>query len=291
MLNLIVSPKAQNNKAESIAKAVVKYLKTVKVEYSVYFSQTFEELRKNVETLMSFGENEYIVVGDDVVLSEVLNSVKDVSKIKLGIIPTSKQDDFASYLGLESHPIEAIKKILEKQVDTIDLLLVNNMRVLNTVIVGASANMYEAYDQFKVKNIISKQYASIKFANAFDGIELSLDVKGSKTKKENIFELIVANGGKSKGKAVSPLANVEDGLFNVSYSTMEDSINKKKTVRIFQEGEHIYDERTKQQWVTNLKITNPEKQIKALIDGRVYNLESLEITLIEKGLKIYRSKI
>ena len=115
MLNLIVSPKSHNSNAENITKTVVKFLKAENVEYSVYFSRSFEDLKENVQTLISFGENEFVIVGDDVVIFEVLNSIKDITKIKLGIIPTSKKDDFATYLNLPTHPIDAIKKILKKK--------------------------------------------------------------------------------------------------------------------------------------------------------------------------------
>ena len=57
---------------------------------------------------------------------------------------------------------------------------------------------------------------------------------------------------------------------------------------MFNKGEHIYDENTKQHWLKTLKITNPDKKIKALIDGKIYNLEEMNISIIENGLKIYK---
>ena len=290
MLNLIVAPKVHNDNAETIAKSVVKYLKQEKVEYSVYFSESFASITENVENLISFGENEFVIIGDDAVISSVLNSVKDISKLKIGIIPTGKKDDFASYLGLETKPIEATKKILEKSIETVDFLLANNMKVINNIVIGASAEIFEAYDQFKLKNPISQIYAESKYGKTFAGIELTLDVKGSKNKTEKVFELVVANGGNCKGKHISPLSNVEDGLFNLIYTTTEQTEDKKKTLKLFNTGNHIYEENTKQQWINNLKITNPDKKIKALIDGAVYTFESLDISVIEKGLKIYNTK-
>lgn len=290
MLNLIVAPKSHNENAESYAKSVVKYLKQEKVEYSVYFSESFASISENVENLISFGENEFVIIGDDAVISSVLNSVKDITKLKIGIIPTSKKDDLAGYLEFETKPVEAIKKIMQKKIESIDFLLVNNMKVVNNVIIGASAEVSEAYDQFKMKNIVSKIYAENKYSNAFAGIELTMDTKGTKNKTENIFELVVANGGLCKGKKISPLSNVEDGIFNVIYTAMEDIENKKKTFKLFNSGNHIYAESSKQQWVNNLKITNADKKIKALIDGSVYTFESLDISIVEKGLKIYNSK-
>ena len=109
-----------------------------------------------------------------------------------------------------------------------------------------------------------------------------------KNKKETVFDLVVANGGLSKGKPVSPLSNVQDGLFNLNYSNTSNKEDKKKFAKMFKKGTHIYDDDTKQYWLSNLKITNPDKKIKALVDGKVCNFEQINISILEKGLKLYK---
>ncbi len=287
MLNVIVAPYEYNSLGERYAKRIVKYLKSEQVEYSVYFSLNFEQIKENMKQLLSFGENEFVVVGDDVVLNTVISCVKDLSKVKIGIVPTSKHDDFASYLGISSNPIQAIKDIMLKKVENVDIMIVNDMTVLNNVIIGASVEVFHQFSQYKLKNFISQKFAIAKYGNAFSGIDLSLESK-NKTKKETVFELVVANGGFSKGKPVSPLSNMQDGLFNLTYSIVSHKPGKKKFIKMFNKGEHIYCEDTKQHWINQLKITNPEKKIKALIDGKIYNLEQLNISIIENGLKIYK---
>lgn len=288
MLNLIVSPKVISPNAEKITKRIVKYLKNENVDYSVFFLQSLDDVVKNVTELISFGETEFVVVGNDIVINSVVNAAKDLSKIKLGVIPVGDNDDFANYLNLETNPIQAIKNILNKKVESIDLLLVNNIRVVNNIIIGASVEVFEQFDQFKLKNIITEKYATITYGNKFQGIQLNLDVKNSKGKKENVFELVVANGGLCKGKEVSPLSNMTDGLFNLNYSTIMSKDANRKYLHKFNKGEHVYDAETKQYWLNNLKITNQDKKIKALIDGKVLELESLDIKIVERGLKLYK---
>ncbi len=287
MLNLIVAPKAHNQSAEGRAKKVVKYLKSEQVEYSVYFSQSFDQVKENVKHLLSFGESEFVIVGDEAVVSCVLSCFKDLHKIRIGIIPTSSKDDFASYLGISSNPTHAIKEILKKQVENIDIMIVNDMAVLNSIVIGASVDILNKFNQFKIRNFISEKYATLKYGNKFPGIELTLENKG-KAKRENVFELYVANGGFSKGKIISPLSNLKDGVFNVNYRTVSDKPSKKKFLNMVNKGNHIYDEETKQHWMNNLKITTPDKKIRAIIDGRIHNVEELNISIIESGLKIYK---
>ena len=287
MLNIIAAPKQHNSRAERHTKTIVKYLKSEQVEYAVYFSQTFDDVKENVKQLLSFGENEFVIVGDDVVINTVLTCFKDLHKVKIGIVPTSKHDDFASYLGISPKPNQAIKDILLRHIENVDIMVVNGMPVLNNVSVGATVEIFHQYNQYKIKNFISEKFATSKYGNKFSGIELTLENK-NKAQKENIFELVIANGGFSKGKPVSPLSNMQDGLFNVNYTTISNRQGKKKYIKMFNKGNHVYSEDTKQYWMNSLRVTNPEKKIKALIDGKIHNVEELNISIIESGLKIYK---
>jgi len=288
MLNLIVAPKKHDAKAESFAKRIVKYLKTEKVEYSVYFSLSLEDITTNVNELTMLGESEFVVIGNDIILNQFINSFKDLNKIKLGIVPTSGKDDFARYLGLETSPVLAIKQILKKKVQEVDFLLVNDQKVLNNVIIGASVEAYEQYSQYGWQSFITEVFAEIKTKNKFTGIELTMQSKNSKARKENIYELFIANGGYSRAKHISPLSNVRDGLFNLVYTPFNDKKSSIKALKGYEDGEHIYNENVKQFWLDNIKITNADNKIKALIDGRVCNFEKLEISVIENGLKLYK---
>ena len=166
-------------------------------------------------------------------------------------------------------------------------MLVNDMTVLNNVVVGASVEVFHMYNQYKIKNFIFEKFASAKYGKNYSGIELIFDNK-SKSKKETVFELVIANGGYSKRRPVSPLSNMQDGLFNVSYTLISNSHANGKYIKMFNKGEHIYSDETKHYWMTRLKITNPDKKIKALIDGKIYNLEELNISILENGLKLYK---
>lgn len=288
MLNLIVAPKKYDAKAESYTKRIVKFLKTKKVEYSVYFSSLLEDITANINELIALGETEFVVIGGDIVLNQFINSLKDLNKIKFGIIPTHNKDDFARYLELETSPILAIKQILKKNIHEVDFLLVNDQKVLNNIIIGSSVEIFEQYSQFGWQSFVTEVLAKLKTKNKFVGIELTMGSKNSKARTEQIYELIVANGGYSKGKKVSPLSNLNDGLFNLVYTNSNDVKVAKKSLKGYADGEHIYNENVKQFWLNNLKITNTDNKIKALIDGKIQNLEKLEISIIEKGLKIYK---
>jgi len=287
MLNLIVAPKLQNSKAEKYTKKIAKFLKENNVEFSVYFSRTLEDVSVNINELILFGETEFVLIGDDVTLHQFVNSFKDLNKIKLGIIPTSSKDDFARYLELETSPIFAIKRILKRNIEEIDYLVVNDKRVVNSVVVGAGVEIEEVYSQFKWKNFITKTITKFRAKNKIKSGEYSISTKNSKSKTESIYELIIANGGYSKGKKISPLSNVKDGLFNLICVTQNLDSTEVDDVKNFNKNK-LDGEEIKQSWLNNVKITNSDNKIKAMLDGKIYNFDKLDIVIVEKGLKIYK---
>lgn len=287
MLNIIVAPAISTKGAIKSAKIIAKYLKTQNVEYSVYFSHDFEEVKSNINQLTDFGESDFVLVGDDLIVKTFVNTIKDLTKVKFGIVPTGNCNDFATYLGLSKNPTEAISGILNKNIENVDFMLVNDKRVINSVIIGASVETEEKFNQYKMKNFVTHTFADIKYASKFEGVELTLSGRSMKTQNEKFYELIIANGGLNKGQQISPLSNLKDGNFNAIFLTQTTEKENGAFFKNYRNGKHIYDDETKQLWLNNIKITSKNKQIKCMIDGDICTEEQLDITLVEGGLNIY----
>ena len=266
MINIIVAPRSEDKSAEGIAKKVVKYLKTAKVEFSTYFSSNLEDVKTIAGEVESLGETNFVIVGDDIVLSVFLNALKSIEKVTLGMIPTANENDFATYLNISENPITAIKDILKNNAIATDLLIANNMRVLNNIVIGSSAEENKK----------------------FSGVTLFLDAKKAKQKKVTIFDLVVANAGLNKMKNLSPLANVDDGLFNLTYLPLKSEKENLSAFKSFKSGNQIYLNDIHQFWLDNLKITGDRKKFVALIDKQPIEFETLNISILEKGIKIHR---
>ena len=288
MLNLIVAPAQYNKNGEKITKKIVHFLKAENKEYSVYFFTNFDELDAQARELTEQLETEFAIIGDELVLGHFLNNVKDITKIKIGIIPISKHDDFANYLEINVNPIQAIKTILENKIEHVDFLIMNNKIVLNNISIGASVELFEIYNSYKIKNYITRKFATLKHANKIEDFEILIDNKTNKPKKEMVYELCVSNGGILNGKHVNPLANVKDGLFNLSYSVDLEAKNKKSYLFKFNTGEQIYNEHTKQVWLSTVSLKKPEGDLKVMADGVIETHPEININIVEGGLKIYR---
>ena len=290
MLNLIVAPQEQNSNAETCTKKVVKILKNEKAEYSVYFSTSMQDVAANVQELINLGESDFILVGDDTLIHTFINTVKDLSKVKIGLIPTGNQNDFANYIEIAKKPTQAIKDILEKNIENVDYLLLNNTtKIINNIAIGSTVELFEIFKTYKLQNSLTKKFLTMKYGNKFEGIELAFPTnKSTRPKYENIFELSISNGGLLHGNHLSPLSNVKDGLLNLNFAVVPEKDERKKYLKLFKKGNQIYNENPKQLWQNSVKIVNPDKRIKILADSCLMTVEELNVQVVENGLKIYK---
>ncbi len=290
MLNLIVAPLSECEKAEQYAKRVVSVLKQEKVEYAVYFSKALEDIFNSVQEILTLEENEFVIVGNDVVINTFLNAVKelsDISKVRFGIVPVKNNDDFARFLGIPFNPEKAIKDIIARKIDAVDYLLVNGRAVINNITIGASAEIFELFLKRKVKNGLTKRVTALRYGDAFSGIDLNITSRGEQPIQAKIFELSICNAGDRSGDKLSPLSNVRDGLFNLNFCTAEGE-QKGKYLKSMQDGNHIYNSQTQQFWWDNCKISTPEGKIKVIVDGKIELYDNMSISVVANGLKIYR---
>lgn len=287
MYNLIVNPNANNGKASEVIKKVSKYLKSQAVEFLVYFSENGEDITNITKKLCKDGERQFIVVGGDGTLNHFVNGLIDPSKTNFGIIPAGKHNHFARYLNLPQKPIDAIKNVLENSTIKVDYLKCNEYRALNIVSCGAieiAENKFLTQDK---DSKLSRRKILKNTLKNFEGISLNIEADNLKQKDQIYTACAVCNGGfYGDNVYVSPLSNMHDGLANVVTIDYNETKQVKKDYTITKSGKHIYKNPTSNSWSTQIKITGNEP-FDTMIDGEIYQFNTLEINVIAKGLNIY----
>ena len=287
MYNVIVNPTAGNNNASRAIKKVAKYLKSQNVEFLVFFPETANEVDSITTKLCKQGEREFIVIGGDGTLSHFVNGLTDPSKINFGIIAAGKHNHFARYLGIPKNPLMAIKNILEHPTIKIDYLKCNQYRALNLISCGAiemAENKYLTQDK---DNKMLRRKILNSTLKTFEGLTLNIESDNFTQKNKTYTSCAVCNGGfYGDNIYVSPLSNMHDGLANLV--TLEYIENKriKKDYAIVKQGKHIYKNPTSNSWATQIKVSS-KHPFDTMIDGEIYQFDTLEINVIAKGLNIY----
>ena len=113
MYIFITNPNARSGLGGKVWSEIEKILKDRKVAYQVHFTKYQRHASRIVREITSDGEEHTIIVlGGDGTVNEVLNGIKELSKVTLGYIPIGSSNDFARGMALSHDPHTALKHIL-----------------------------------------------------------------------------------------------------------------------------------------------------------------------------------
>ena len=282
MLNLIVNPYAGGGLAKNNTRIITKYLKKSKIPYLVYFCEQESDVEEFVSELFKAGEKEYILIGGDGTIHKFANSI-DLSKVNFGVIPSGYFNNFAKSVGLEFNPIKGIEKILEQNIEQFDYIKCNHVNAINYVAIGC---IEEIKHKLKDNNRRPNSFDYLKNLNKCSPLELTIVAKDIKEKNQIVNECYVANGIYKDKSKISPLSNLQDGLFNLICVTNNGKRKITDYLKI-KRGKHIYNEQNNTYWLESAIITATNTPLKVEIDGKLYEMEKLELSTVENGLNLY----
>ena len=97
----IVNPKSRTGQGELLWSQLEPELKKRRVSYEVRMTGRKKDAER-IATEITADEEEHtmIVLGGDGSLNEVINGIKNPSKVTLGYIPTGSSNDFARGMGI-----------------------------------------------------------------------------------------------------------------------------------------------------------------------------------------------
>lgn len=282
MLNLIVNPYAGGGLAKNNTKVITKYLKKEKIPYLVYFCEKESDVKTFVEELCKSGEKEFVLIGGDGTIHQFVNSV-DMSKVNFGIVPSGDHNNFAKSIGLEFNAIKAIENILAQNIERYDYIKCNDIYAVNYVALGC---IEEIKHKLKDDKHQANSFDYFKNLNKCSPLELTIVNKDVKEKNQVLDECYIANGLYKDRSKISPLSNLQDGLFNL-ICVANNGKRKVSSYLKIKHGKHIYNDLNKTYWLENATINSNNTPLKIEIDGELYEMEKLDISTIEGGLNIY----
>lgn len=118
-ISIIVNKKSRGGRGAEIFREIEAELKNRGVRYDARETlRTGDGIRLAATICKSTftGRDEavlnLIVIGGDGTINEVVNGITDISRVRLGVIPTGSGNDFAREIGLSGTPVERIRAIL-----------------------------------------------------------------------------------------------------------------------------------------------------------------------------------
>ena len=231
--------------------------------------------------------------GGDGTLNETVNGIAGHDNVELGVIPCGSGNDFVSSIcGDERDVYFNIKAQVEGDSVEADLLYIEDgPYAINQISMGFDATVANNFVKFKNKSNVSGKLAYIisalySLAGELTN-EMTVELDGNALEKDRLVLTTAANGRFQGGG----MLNVPDASpFNRKISVMMiKNVSRLKFLQLFplyMKGKHVnYTDLVSIVECKNLKIT-ASKPIPVTYDGEILMTESINISVIEGGVKI-----
>lgn len=128
MYYFIVNKGARSGKGHAVWRDICRVLKKKEVKFAAYKTKYPGHATKLAEKISSYADKDIrlVVVGGDGTLNEVINGVKNFSRVMIGVVPVGSGNDFARGLGITGTTEEIVNGILSN--DTFDRVDIGRVR-------------------------------------------------------------------------------------------------------------------------------------------------------------------
>ena len=263
-----------------VKSKVINYCESNSIEYDIEVNSTQISTE---DILNKYKDKKCIIIpiGGDGIINRTLNCIINTNNI-LGYIPYGTGNDFN----------RAVIKQFKDGINDCDVIKVNNKYFINTLCFGIDADIGNNKGKINSKFISEKQ----KYNLGIPSILLKYKCKNfkvfsDKISLEGLFTTIIICNGSHYGGGynVSPIGNLNDGVFEVFLVPKLSKISMIKLILSMKNGKHINSK--------NLKLINDNKftiiskeSIVANMDGEELEDTKFNIEMINSGIQVYYDK-
>ena len=216
MYHVIFNPVAGKKKATKNLQVVERVLAERSVAYELHKSRDVHDAEHITRKLCEKGEKEFIVLGGDGTLNEVLNGLINPKECKIGLIPSGTGNDFAEKIGIPLDVEQAILKILDGEAKPVDYIEVSGTRSMNVAGLGIDVDVLERCNKGKMRGKLKYIFSLLKSLFAFKGIRVEIEKENGETQTREVLLCAVCNGAQfGGGIQICPPADPADGKLDV----------------------------------------------------------------------------
>lgn len=240
MMELIVNPIAGHGRSLQVLADTERELISQGVPYHISKTNGVGHATKLAAKAVSEGADSIAVLGGDGLLSEVCEAIYG-KPVTLYFIPCGTGNDFVKTLKLPKDPVKALRLQLSSEKRKIDCGAVNEYFFLNVAGLGFDIEVLTQTELFKRRSTGIRPYLNglITGLHLFKPIAAKVSLDGIEEAGEYTI-ISVANGRFfGGGMPVAPLADPQDGLFDVM---LVEALPKWKfylMVPVFLFGQHL----------------------------------------------------
>lgn len=290
---IIINPVAGKGRTVEIIPKLKEKMEPYKgiIEYKILLSNYAGEITSIARQHYDLGFREFIAVGGDGTLSELINGfdLPIDENIKIGILPLGTGNDFVKSICDTTDIDGMIESVIQNRTKRIDIGLVNDFKFINVCSFGIDGPIIK--DTEKYKKVLPGQFAylfsTLKAGLTFNPKKVHVDVDGQ-TYDGNMILIAIANGKYfGGGMNICPDAILDDGVFDiclvkdVSKLKFMREISKVYSGRLGEVEEVKYIKGSE----INIKVVNGSYLIN--VDGNLVGKTPVKINIIKKAIQVY----
>lgn len=209
MLNVIVNRKAR--RAGKLVEKTEERLKAAGVQYRIFYTDKPGAAIKYAHSLSEAGGTEFLVIGGDGTVNEVLSGLVDPAACTLAIIPAGTGNDFAVVAGIPKG-IKALDLYLNGAAKPVDYMECGTRRSMNIAGTGIDVEILRRCRRMKHGTNKGKYFrALVACLFRYRGAKLRVTVNGE-TREYTALIAAVCNGTQlGGGIPLCPPAVIDDG--------------------------------------------------------------------------------
>ncbi len=295
----IVNPAAGKFDCSDIVRQKVEEVGLPKEDVTIYYTQSEGDGQKYVSRLSRSGEETIVFAcGGDGTLYEVINGIGKNSKLILGVMPFGSGNDFVKSYSNKEAALD-LKAQLEGEAVDVDLMQeADGSFAAGIASIGFDADVAMNVGAFKRLPMVSGSGAYIMsigqriFKKMAVPITVTLD--NERTISGEYVIAVVANGKfYGGGFMAAPHADMQDGMLEIILVKKLGRPAFLKLVGLYKQGKHMAGTGVAESCEKYVEVYRC-KQCKITtdsgftrnMDGECKPAASLEINLIEKGLRL-----
>ncbi len=284
---IICNPKAGGGNS-LIALAITRDIFTqAKADFEYILTTAPGHATRLASELYGKGRRNFVVIGGDGTIGEVLNGLPSLKDVNIGIIPGGTGNDFALPMGIPSDYSEAALTVLSCRAKPVDLMNANDIKVSCFATTGIDIAVVNYCNSLKKKRKNSYMHGTLKalFGYKADTYRITVDGKSFETKAA--FVAVLNNGVLASGVKLCPPASCMDGV--VDLLIMEDGgfWGNLKSFYFISKGKALLSPYVKH--LTGKDITIAPTSLKIFdLDGELKEMEEMHVTAMPNALNVIR---
>lgn len=289
-LLFIINPVAGNGRTIEMLPMIKEKMKEVvdQIDYQVHVSNNVGDITATVKKYYEDGYDEFIAIGGDGSLSELINGFDfPTTRIpSIGMLPMGTGNDFSKNTSEIKNYDRIFEAIIGNHKRLIDVGIVNKFNFINVCSFGIDGPIMKDMERYKkiLPGQSSYLFSTLKAGITFKPSFVTVVADGQ------IFEgtmlLLAVGNGKyfGGGMNICPDADLSDGLLevclvkNVSKLKFMKEISKVYSGRLNELKEVVYLKAKK----ISIKVSGSEYLINA--DGNLMGSTPAELSLYQKGV-------